>query len=564
MSSNGSKKKANKAAAANKPAETKQPSKKNLAVIIAAVAIIIVAAIAVCVYFFGIKPKQADTAATTIPSAQELQASEFELVEYRDGKMPKIFAEILNQAKEDSSYACKEYGVAMSFGDRAISVPEYLRYYYETCYNKTNESFQATLSGVNSTGYVYSRLPSEQKPNEKSQTWSQIIADNTVDEIQSTYTVFDAAVSAGTTLDQSDLYDLYDYCMSIHKHAENKSMTVDQLISKNYCDGLSLQLFASRFIMAAYNDKYRENVCNKFKDDCPDDMIDTEYSKNIDKYMLINARIAPIEDMEYDPAEFAKVRDEKTYVEYVQKENEKYIPGYDAAIQSLVTYVDYETIDSRLGGSVAQWIFDPARKVGDLAMLQGEIYPCAVLIKEPARLTCSFDYHAILVPFNSNYGSSAQSDEEKTAAKQLAQSYYDEWKKGAATLESFDALCAEKSPEEDIVYHNSRASESPNELAIWALNDNRKPGDCEVLEVEHGYCVAYFIKKNTDDPDWLDTYLTQYSGEMYSKKIDDMLKNVPTHKNSAGIQKALTRSDELCSSLIDQLNAQMKSLEANQ
>lgn len=556
MSSNGSKKKAKQAPAAPKQIPKRRPGKKSLAVIIAAIAVIVAAAVAASIYFFAVKPRQEDDAETSPSFVDRLGDEEYELVAYRDGKMPKVFAELLTNAQADSAAACEKHGVALTVGEQEISLPEFVCFYYDACYRIIAESFQTNLSGINRTGYNYSQLPSAQEHPNKKVKWSQVLSEETFDAIQSLYATFNAAVSAGTTLDNMIVNDIYLSCMSVHDYADNKNMTPNELLEQYYYEDLTLPIYASTKIMYAYVTQYKEDVCRRLREECPEDLIQAELDNNPNK-AVVYARLVPVEDKEYDPADVAKIKNEKTFLEFAKKENGPFYSNYDPAVSTRMLYVDYDTIDTKFGGDVAQWMFDPSREAGDFAMLNGEIYPCAVLIMSPAQLTCSFDYHAILLPFNDDY-SPPQSDSQKENAKQLAQSIYDRWKEGDATLESFDAICVEVSPNEDTVYHGSRASESLAEIATWALDDSRKLGDCDIIEVESGYCIAYFIKKNLDDPDWRNTFITDRAEELYTQQNEQLCKNSPVVKNSSKIKKAMDYSDKLCSEAIIRLDERRK------
>ncbi len=84
------------------------------------------------------------------------------------------------------------------------------------------------------------------------------------------------------------------------------------------------------------------------------------------------------------------------------------------------------------------------------------------------------------------------------AAKKKAEEVLDEWKKGAATADSFAELAKKYtedpgSKETGGLYEDVSEGEMVEAFDTWIFDDNRKEGDTGIVKTDYGYHVMYFV-----------------------------------------------------------------------
>ena len=89
--------------------------------------------------------------------------------------------------------------------------------------------------------------------------------------------------------------------------------------------------------------------------------------------------------------------------------------------------------------------------------------------------------------------------EDAAASEKKANDLLNTWKSGAATEESFIELVKANTEDEGSVengglYENiCFGSNYVASFEAWAIDPNRKAGDVEIVETEHGYHIMYFV-----------------------------------------------------------------------
>ena len=119
--------------------------------------------------------------------------------------------------------------------------------------------------------------------------------------------------------------------------------------------------------------------------------------------------------------------------------------------------------------------------------------------------TALVDVRHILVKFSggktTSDGNVVYTEAEKTAAKNAAQAILDEWKKGAATEESFAELAKSKSEDGGSkdnggLYEKIYPGMMVTNFNDWCFDSTRKTGDTGLISTDYGYHVMYYVKAN--------------------------------------------------------------------
>jgi hypothetical protein len=183
----------------------------------------------------------------------------------------------------------------------------------------------------------------------------------------------------------------------------------------------------------------------------------------------------------------------------------------NAESTTATSYVSEDVSYTSINTLYADWVADESRKAGDVAYFASEstdsdgnstvagyyvvmfgacednIYPLA-------------NVRHILVAFeggtyDSTYGTTTYSDEEKAAAWEAAEAILNEWKAGAAPEESFAALANEKSADGDGttggLYEDIYPGQMVDAVENWCFEEH-EVGDTGIVETEYGCHVMFY------------------------------------------------------------------------
>ena len=207
------------------------------AIIISAVAVLLVAA-AVLIGIFVIKPavenKDKPDNTTTSASSEQDDALDTELVDYNGTKIPRTFAEILEENENKREAKNKQYGTVVEIGETKISLPEFATYYYTKFVNKYSEVRNSIASkGSNMTGYDIEKMPDEQKYTTGEGTWANYFAYEAVQDVQRVYANFQRACEAGIKLTSDDMEQIVYNYNTIRNNAKRDGVSPDEHLAKS-------------------------------------------------------------------------------------------------------------------------------------------------------------------------------------------------------------------------------------------------------------------------------------------------------------------------------------------
>ncbi|MBO5859933.1 MAG: hypothetical protein J6R20_09190 [Clostridia bacterium] len=514
--------------------KTKKKSSKKLPIIIASVAgAVAVILLVVFVIAPAIKSK-IDNGGPVKPTSYEMIASPaqegdtFEYVIYRNLRMPKEVAEILEQGEKDNAEACEKYGVAVKIGNHSISRPVYEFYYNMICAEKTRESLSLDLNGqTNTTGFDYNLAPDNQDypgSKEDGYTWADKFNDDTIKDLQFYYAAFEGASTNGIALTENQFQSLIYQYEYVNTYAEGKNQTVEQYLSERSGEHITYEMYATYEIMRYYAAAYQEDDLEKYKANVTQGQIDDFYKEYEKELTLVKARIYPIESYEYDEAELQTLKTEYDFLNYAtQKTNQA---GYNASIVTRCWWVDYSAIANTYGPDVADWIFIEKRTPGEIGLVQGAIFPCLVYIETPPFISTS--RQVVIYEAINNYGADeAEIEKNKGFAQEIQQEFLDNGGNKEAAL---------KLVEDDIAYNKAvSTSDYGYNINVWLFAADRKPGDYTIINTEEASYFIYYLNNNPDDYDWVDIAIGSIGAEAYDtafQKIVDKNYSVKSFNRS--------------------------------
>ena len=389
-----------------------------------------------------------------------------------------------------------------------ISLAEINYFYFQVWSQRFSTAMQYEQygegMGLSMTGFDYTKTPDQQAYTEdhvqyggvsmedmgniENPTWEDALTYAAV--YQLVYAKFGAekAREAGLKLSEEDIKNIDSQFEDIHKTAKEKDYSVNRWLRLQLGYGVTEKLIRNLFEETYLAEKYYEKVTEDVTNSYTEDKVNAEYKLNSDQYDIVDIRLYSFaaqlsenhkheegeeHNKEHEEAEakakakaeafLAKATDETKFIEAAKSEiltaDNKSTKDPDAS--TLIEARNFATLSSSYGEKVAKWIFDDARKEGEIAVVDngsGTFY--VVMMKKLPYKDMSFyssDVRHLLVKFpekNTDGSATSVKDENgntktnitaatKEETKAKAQAILDEYLKNP-TEDNFIKLVKEK------------------------------------------------------------------------------------------------------------------------
>ena len=183
----------------------------------------------------------------------------------------------------------------------------------------------------------------------------------------------------------------------------------------------------------------------------------------------------------------------------------------------------YETC-SYTSDEFADWLFDSARKAGDVTVLEnGDLFYVVKFLSRFRDEAKTVDVrHILIMPEEGELSEEDEGYQEEhdllwAQAKAEAEALYQQWQDGEATEASFAALVEENTDDpgsqyEGGLYERVYDGQMLTEFNDWCFDSARQPGDSGIVETSTGYHIIYYVG---DDP------LVRWQVQVYDKLKSD-------------------------------------------
>lgn len=474
------------------------------------------------------------------------------------------------------------------YEDEKINVAEY-NYYYLNLYNQIAsttqqlDSYYGSGYGAYYTGFNLTTDPAEQEYKgedapEGVETWADYFKLMAPEKAVIQRTVYDLAMSEDAKKEgfeitedmQKEIDEQIDSTIEeLQSNAEKNDYALNNYISKSCGEGLTeksyRELLNRDLVVEKYLTWYQEHI----SETTTDDEVKSYYKENKADFDLADARLfsisyaKPAEDSKSTDATYTKAEAKKLAEEFKGKVTgeksfaelaKEYAPesqkeSYEEDGATLAENLVKSTIESN-AKKVAKWLFDSARKTGDIAVIDEEDTEAYYIVyvvspAAPDRQTAGADVRHILVEAETTKEDTegnkvdlpAEEIEKNFAeAKKEAEAILKEWKSGDATEESFTALAKEKSDDPGVTENSglyeditSTSSYVP-EFLDWALASH-KVGDTGIIKTDYGYHVMYYVGADKTEK-WesdvrsaiAEKEFNDFSTELYEKVSENIKK----------------------------------------
>lgn len=422
--------------------------------------------------------------------------------------------------------------VALTVGDRQISAVE-LNYYYIEMINSFVNEYSYYLSALLN---VSAPLNTQFFNEETNQTWSDYFLECSINDLKGTYALCDAAAAAGMTLTESDIAAVDDLMETIEYYATYYEFdSADAYLADLFgpgADSASYRAYYERNLLADnYYDAYYESLRY---DDTTLREFEGENGRKYNSYSYATYFLSTTKYLT------GGTEDADGNITYSDAERKAAEAACQAAAQAVAdgSYADTEAFNTALKaipanldlGSVCcteyddvlyskvsslfvEWVSDPERKDGDLTLIPktsgsegNEQIDGYYIVMHVSTNDNTFFLknvrHILVIPdggtYNSVTGYYDYTDTEMSLAKVEAEVLLDLWQSGKRSEASFALIANEKS--DDLggnvtnggLYENIFPGQMADEFNDWCYDENRKPGDCEIIGSDFGYHIMYF------------------------------------------------------------------------
>ena len=422
--------------------------------------------------------------------------------------------------------------VAMTVGEHEISAVE-LNYFYVDAVNQfySNYGSYASLFGLD----VTKPLNEQVADPTTGATWADDFLSSAQETIKAVYAITDEANANGFTLSEADKAEIETQMQTLEMYAVlYAGSDVDGYLTALYGPGASEKTirayYEKCYLAQAYQDYIKESLTYTDAELAAKDEENpsnyTSYSYNsyylsTSKFLSGGTTDAEGNTTYSDDEKAAAVIAAEDAAKKLTAEEITSIEALDAAIAGLdinaevsnaasTAYEDYRY--SNIGSVIQEWVSDESRQAGDLEYIASTTtaddgtetvngYYVVYYVGSNTNEYTLIDVRHILAKFEGGTtdenGTTTYTDEEKAAAKAVADELLAEWKAGEATEDSFAALANEHSDDGDGttggLYTDVYRGQMVTNFENWCYAEERQPGDTGIVETEFGYHVMYFV-----------------------------------------------------------------------
>jgi len=426
--------------------------------------------------------------------------------------------------------------IAATVGDHQISSVE-LSYYFRDMVNSTYSDWYNSYGNSTSTylqmmGLDVSKPLDEQKYGEG--TWADYFMDEALTKAKSDYVLADLAAKDGFTLSEEEQESLKTGMenMELYATAYYGFKNLEDYLQNNYTYGAdvdSYSAYSERTTLAsAYYAAHKDSL--KYTDA---DLRGYEKDK-FDHYSSYTYYSYYVNNSDYLTG---GTKDDKGNTTYSDAEKEAARAKAEEVAKKLAECTNLEELNKAIAAldvnkdkkdaastknenvlytditeKLTEWVTDADRKENDVTYIKNDVTTTdkdekettvingyyVVLFESSTDNICPMgNVRHLLVKFETDKDNKV-SDEAKKKAKEEADGYLKTWKEGKATEESFIELVKKNSDDSSASTGGLFEDINPSSSYVtsfrdWAIDENRKAGDAEVIETEYGYHVMYYV-----------------------------------------------------------------------
>ena len=385
--------------------------------------------------------------------------------------------------------------------------PAMVNYFYKDAYSNMKSSY----------GDFLSYMIDESKPldeqvydEETGETWADVIIEEGLANAASAYAIYDEAQKANYSISETDELEIENSLNMYDLYASSYGYSnTDQFLAAYFGKGCNMKNFReySKIITTATN--YAAQIHEGFTYDSA--ALKAEYEANPNDYEAVTYRVFSVTDsmftsgdeeeevdedalaaqeeaMASEMAESCK-GDEQAFIDAAyENATEANKETYSDESATLRKQVNYSACHSEL----ADWLFDAARAEGDTTYVESSAgYYVAYFISRSDNDFPMVNVRHILAKVEAD-----ATDEEKQDKFGVLEGAMEEYN-ADPTEDKFAELAGKYSEDGSAVNGGLMENVAPGQTVTnfndWIYDENRQPGDTDIIETEYGYHAMYFV-----------------------------------------------------------------------
>lgn len=431
--------------------------------------------------------------------------------------------------------------IAMTIGNEKISVGMY-NYYYTCVKNNYLSSAEYGYYDIDENISFDEQYIVDPDGNKK--TWEEQFKEDTINQIQYVTAYYNEGLKEGIVVSEEQQTQIDKQLDEIKTLADDEGLSINDYLFKTYGKYCGVEtvkkVLISHYIANNYYNEYITNLS------ISDREIEDFYNKNILDFYSVSAAVIQNKYDEKDKdAEIEKIKNITKNINNIDdlKANIKNIcsskikqyleEGYFNSEEECITAM-IETLEMDVGYNnnsapkdVVNWLFDDETKIGDCTFIDDKdnqvIYIVLKLKNKQIKDEEVYSVRHILISPNIENSDNENWEYAEEKANNILEKYKETDKSELsfaklAELES-DDIASISSGTSGIyggLYEGIKKNVMNSNFENWALNQNRKYGDVDIIKTEYGYHVMFFIKQTTSS-------LFQCEKRLISEKEKDLI-----------------------------------------
>lgn len=413
---------------------------------------------------------------------------------------------------------------AAVWSDTTVVTESMFTYFYNAYYRYFLETYSSNLGTL---GLDPTKSLSSQKQSEE-YTWQQYFTVQVYKQLREMIALADSAKAAKFELSKDDKKIVDTEMANFDSIAKSNGYpTTAEYLEAAYGKGVTVEAVRAATELRTLANRYYKKLWEGYK--FTDDELTARYEEQRNSYIHFDYIKITVPEESLDA--FTSAKDEESFIEavraYITETN--FLGEYDRfadKIEEQVKKKIYKRANYDPNYEVCKWAVEEDREAYDIHQKKestGNITVSMILPTTDPGAINEVIYRDDLPLKNVMYIPFVNS--EGTSGETKAQSIYKNWQE-KGTKERFEELCSEYNGETAENITKGAFTEKVNE---WIFAEERKAGDCEVIDGEGGAYLIYMLEDG--EPSWMADVRESLKSEAYDKDMDKMLKKHPTEYN---------------------------------
>ncbi len=383
-------------------------------------------------------------------------------------------------------------------------------------------------------------------------SWFDYIASESASQVKELLYRAEKGIETGKKLDDADQANIQEQIDYVIEAAAENSIKEKDAFSAYFGTGVKEGDVRKCLELAMMANKYYDEFSDALV--YTDDEIDAYYKKNIDSYRYVDYYSYDVvasdtkDSKTYAAAkaraeQLAALKDTKAFAAWVEKDYRDNNPVSEDLteedlkenLDEILTGLSTKKMTLQKDDEISDWLFNDA-KVGDTKINDDESgkYTVYLLTATPYRDEQITKNIRQIVFLNSAYDkkdetTKAKAEEVKAALE--AAGYTEE-----AFLEKAEEFSADSATASvGGLCENYKSNDFDATVSTWVFDAKRKSGDVEILKIEDGYVLCYFVGDGL--PAWKADCVSAKKDDDYSAAYEEWVKNIPLTENKDSYDK---------------------------